>query len=269
MTKGSNSVNFYNNMFVHDHYEVHRHDVGSYCTRKEILSAIAHTSGSVLEVGTGISTLLEDLPTFQRFGIDISPTTIDRVHHIFNHKGIVADVRVADATHLPFPDQSFDVIVSSHVLEHIEDDSTCLQECARVLKPGGELILWVPGRINGQATEAEWQKNGHYRMYNKKRFVELEQCLLHSLKITSLCYPHKIHNLIWNRGKRIVRWINYPLKKYILRDHKTYEVRPFYQKIILPLFAALLNSCDKLTRSTEKNFLGAEFNMLVRFEKQP
>ena len=82
--------------------------------------------------------------------------SIEKVKHLFKEKGINANLRVADATQLPFPDNFFDVIVSSHVLEHIENDVLCIKECARVLKPGGELILWVPGRINGKATEEEW-----------------------------------------------------------------------------------------------------------------
>ena len=261
-------VMFYNNMFAHDHYEVHRYDVGSYCTRQEIIKSIQHTSGTVLEIGTGISTLLEDLPTFERFGIDLSPESIKRVQDIFSRKNIKATLSVADATKLPFPDNFFDVIVSSHVLEHIEHDAYVIQECARVLRPGGELILWVPGRISGVATREEWENNGHYRMYNKKRFYDLESQVAPVLKITSLCYTHKIHNLVWNRAKHAVRWMNYPLKKYIFRDNKTYEIRPTYQKIFLPAIVTALNACDRMTRKTEKNFLGAEFNVLVRFEKK-
>lgn len=268
MQNESKGINFYNNMFAYDQYEIHRHDIGSYCTRNEILKTIQHKMGTVLEIGTGISTILENMPTFKRFGIDISSVTLDRVKQIFKHKKIDADLRVADAIQLPFPDQFFDVIVSSHVLEHIENDTQVIKECARVLKPGGELVLWVPGRVTGIATQKEWDHNGHYRMYNKKRFLDLEKQVFPSLRITSLCYPHKVHNLIWNRAKHVVRWINYPIKKYIFRDNKTYEIRPLYQSIILPAVTTILNTFDKKTRTSEKNFLGAEFNVLVRFEKQ-
>lgn len=51
---------------------------------------------------------------------------------------------VADATRLPFPDKSFDVIVCSEVLEHIPDFGAALKECARLLKPGGRLAVTVP-----------------------------------------------------------------------------------------------------------------------------
>lgn len=54
-----------------------------------------------------------------------------------------ADV-AADLTGLPFPDGHFDVVLSSHVLEHIPDDRAALREIARVLKPSGWAVLLFP-----------------------------------------------------------------------------------------------------------------------------
>jgi len=51
---------------------------------------------------------------------------------------------VADALHLPFADESFDVIVCSEVLEHIPDYAQALREITRILKPGGKLAISVP-----------------------------------------------------------------------------------------------------------------------------
>ncbi len=55
-----------------------------------------------------------------------------------------------DVTRLEFPDNSFDAILCSHVLEHIPDDRCALHELHRVLKPGGWAILNVP--IQGDTT---------------------------------------------------------------------------------------------------------------------
>lgn len=54
-----------------------------------------------------------------------------------------ADV-VADIIDLPFPDETFDLIICAHVLEHVPDDRRAMREFARVLTPGGVAILLVP-----------------------------------------------------------------------------------------------------------------------------
>ncbi|NDD56020.1 class I SAM-dependent methyltransferase, partial [bacterium] len=171
-----------NKQHFYDHYfdrelpdnEVYQYDVGSYCTRRLICSHLHQRQGAVLEVGTGVSSLLADLQQFACFGIDISPRTIEGVRRLFAQKGLQADLRVASAELLPFDACSFDAIVSSHTFEHVENDHSAIKECARVLKPGGELILFVPGRVSGVATHEEFLRLGHYRMYNAKRMQEFE-----------------------------------------------------------------------------------------------
>ena len=51
---------------------------------------------------------------------------------------------VADCSRLPFADGSFDLVVHSHVLEHVADDVAVLRECLRVLRPGGRVVFNVP-----------------------------------------------------------------------------------------------------------------------------
>ncbi len=271
-TESEKRNNFYNNYFSSADYNVFRYDVGSFCTRKLIISQIKHKYGTLLEIGTGISSMLSDIKSskklnFDCFGVDISDTTISTVKKQFDALGIKAELKVADAESLPFPDNTFDVIISAHTLEHIENDINVIKECSRVLKPGGELIIFVPGRKNGIATQEEFSKFGHFRYYNKSKLQALENATSPDLKITKLIYPHKIHNLIWNRLKNLFRWTNYPIKKWILRDNKTYEVRPTYKKFFLPAVSKTLDLLDKTTMHTEKNFLGVEFNVLVKFEK--
>lgn len=57
-----------------------------------------------------------------------------------------------DITRLPFPDAVFDVVIASHVLEHIPDDGAALAEIARVLDPSGLAVLPVP-IVNSTTTE--------------------------------------------------------------------------------------------------------------------
>ena len=60
------------------------------------------------------------------------------------------DVRLIDASSLPFPDQSFDVVVGINFLEHLANDREFVGEMVRVLKPGGTFLLTCPDGISGR-----------------------------------------------------------------------------------------------------------------------
>ena len=63
----------------------------------------------------------------------------------------LADIK-ADICALPFQDNSFDLILCNHVLEHIPDDATAMKELFRVLKKGGTLIAQVPLNETAEVT---------------------------------------------------------------------------------------------------------------------
>jgi SAM-dependent methyltransferase len=71
------------------------------------------------------------------------------------------------ATALPFGDESFDVVSAFDVVEHCEDDVLAVSELARVLAPGGRMLLSVP------AYQWAWSDHdiraGHHRRYTKRR----------------------------------------------------------------------------------------------------
>lgn len=93
-----------------------------------------------------------------------------------------------DLHDIPFRENSFDVILCNHVMEHVEDDRRCMRELQRVLKPGGWAIMQVPidyGREetyeDTSITEPEererhfWQKD-HLRLYGRDYPDRLEEC---------------------------------------------------------------------------------------------
>ena len=55
-----------------------------------------------------------------------------------------AEADQQDLTDLPYPDASFDLILCSHVLEHIPNDRKAIREIGRVLRPGGHALIMVP-----------------------------------------------------------------------------------------------------------------------------
>jgi SAM-dependent methyltransferase len=70
---------------------------------------------------------------------------------------------------LPFADETFDVACAFDVVEHCDPESLALEELARVLKPGGRLLISVP------AYQWAWsefdEENGHHRRYTRPRAV--------------------------------------------------------------------------------------------------
>ncbi len=66
-------------------------------------------------------------------------------------------------------DDSYDIVIANHVLEHVEDDHAALSEMDRVTKPGGFVFLSVPDLLRVDATHeygrARHDKHGHWRVY--------------------------------------------------------------------------------------------------------
>ncbi len=79
-------------------------------------------------------------------GVDVSAQAIAHAEQAYAKPGAVEFVQ-ASCTRLPFPDLSFDVAVSFETLEHIEGQEAFLDELARVLAPGGVLILSCPNKL--------------------------------------------------------------------------------------------------------------------------
>ena len=67
---------------------------------------------------------------------------------------------------LPFGDGSFDVVFSHEVLEHVNDDRAACQEMARVLRPGGRAVIFVPNRLYPFETHGIYWR-GRYHFGNK------------------------------------------------------------------------------------------------------
>lgn len=258
---------FYEKYFDQNSYDSFKYDVGAYCTRTAIRNQIIPKKGAVLEIGIGLMSLLEELQMFECFGIDIAEKTIEKTSKLFKEKNLRGHFLKANAEKLPFSDNTFDLIITSHVFEHLENDEQAFQEACRVLKPGGQLIIFVPGSLDGKAPIGEWETCRHYRNYNLQEMRRLEISSNHKLQLNDISYPHKMHNLIWNRAKHLVRWINYPLKKWLFRDNKGIESRPVFQYFFLPMIAALLDTLDQLTRNKETYLLGTKFNVLAIFKK--
>jgi len=107
-----------------------------------------------------------------------------------------------DATRLPFADDSFDRVITSEVLEHIQSDTQAIGELVRVLKPGGAFAAtvptWFPEKINWMLTDeyhAPKSAGGHVRIYSA---TELKAKLRSAgLRLTGSHHAHALHSPYW------------------------------------------------------------------------
>jgi SAM-dependent methyltransferase len=107
-----------------------------------------------------------------------------------------------DARRLPFADGSFDVVITSEVLEHIQDDVAAIAEMVRVLKPGGRFAATVPAYlpeiVNWKLSDeyhAPKSPGGHVRIYSK---TELRAKLRSAgLDVDGYHRAHALHSPYW------------------------------------------------------------------------
>jgi len=110
--------------------------------------AQARDGGRVLEVGCGPGHLSGRLAHrgLVVTGVDLDPAMIERARANAERATPVAGLRpsflVGDVAALPFPDTSFDLVVSTLSLHHWADKQAGLMEIARVLRPGGRALVW-------------------------------------------------------------------------------------------------------------------------------
>ncbi|GAB3701894.1 class I SAM-dependent methyltransferase [Mariniluteicoccus flavus] len=104
--------------------------------------ACSRATGDVLDVGVGTGANLPHLPAGVRItGLDQSPAMVEQATRRARELGLDATMRVGDAGVLPFPDASFDTVLSTFVLCCVPDEGAALREMVRVLRPGGRLVL--------------------------------------------------------------------------------------------------------------------------------
>jgi ubiquinone/menaquinone biosynthesis C-methylase UbiE len=103
---------------------------------------MSRVRGCVLEIGVGTG---RNLPLYPRdvqvIGIDISAGMLQVAQERAAGLGVEADLRLGDAQALDFSDNTFDTVVSTLALGSIPDERRAVAEAARVLRPGGRLLL--------------------------------------------------------------------------------------------------------------------------------
>jgi len=133
---------------------------------------------SVLELGCGTGNNLRFLAEegFISFGIDSSPTAIEKARELLDRHGLHASLEVGDITDLPWPENSFDLVLDRAALVHNNPDRirNALKEAHRTMKPGGKLIsLGLKSMAHPDLEFGQCQESGAWSRFEKGKFKGL------------------------------------------------------------------------------------------------
>jgi SAM-dependent methyltransferase len=122
---------------------------------------------AILDVGCGLGMYVR---AFHRFSSNVHGVDIDE-EKVAEASQELPNIRVAPAEDLPYPDGTFDVVLSHEVIEHVTDDRQVMAEAVRVLRSpgpdpdslGGRLVVFAPNRLYPFETHgAYWGGRYHF-----------------------------------------------------------------------------------------------------------
>jgi SAM-dependent methyltransferase len=124
---------------------------------------------TVLDVGCGIKPYRQFFTTKNYTGIDIQGG---------GHRDEAKDVTLYfDGHTIPFPDNSFDTLLCTEVLEHADDPEMLVAECARVLKSGGRAYFSIPFVYPEHEVPYDFRRFTHFehqRLFSKNNFLDIQ-----------------------------------------------------------------------------------------------
>lgn len=184
---------------------------------------------TVLETGCGRGFYMHSLTFFpdikEIHGIDVNDKYLAVAKKHITDKRV--HLRNASIYELPYPDNSFDAVICSEVLEHLSDDAAALKEIRRVLKKNGVLLVSVPNQhfsflwdplnwllmkiFNTHVHKDIWWLAGiwadHERLYTREQLREVVEDAKFKIERTEMvvtsCWPFS-HFALYGIGKNIV-----------------------------------------------------------------
>ena len=129
-----------------------------------------------LGCGTGASTWYLAREGFSAYGIDASPTAIERTIARFTNEALRGNFQIGDFSHLPFQDHFFDCIIDICALQHnsLENAHTIIAEAIRVLKSGGKIFsMLINARSRFAHDSSPFDGKGFVHLYTEEEVFAL------------------------------------------------------------------------------------------------
>lgn len=125
----------------------------------------------LLDLGCGdgrLAPFWQSVTGAETYALELSPMAVEKAQRLF--PSVI--YTQGDATNTPYENQVFDIIVCQEVLEHIEQQALLINEAARILKPGGQLILTTPNKFY-----FDRRKGGNYSQQPIENIIDKEELI--------------------------------------------------------------------------------------------
>ncbi|MGC9052568.1 MAG: class I SAM-dependent methyltransferase [Candidatus Hydrogenedens sp.] len=174
-----------NNKWITIHHETEK-NYWWFILKREIITyfiqSLLKKTDSILEIGCGGGRLSCEL---QQLGYKVISTDFEPSAVFYTKKSGITHAFVSNSGEgIPIKNETIDLIVMTDVLEHIKDHSLTIQECHRVLKKEGYIVITVPAYPCLFSSWDRWNK--HYRRYTKEQLIYLAKTS--HLKIKKLTF---------------------------------------------------------------------------------
>lgn len=187
----------------------------------------------ILEIGSGKGAMVDYL---SKEGYDITGTEINEEYTNFAKNNFDINLEKMSRDNLEFEDESFDLVISFDVFEHIPNTAKHLQEVKRVLKPSGYYLLQTPNKWTNLPFEIiknrslRKHKEYHCSLHNywqiKNRFEKKGFCInFYEVPVVNDFFKKKIKKQFGLLGLIAIRIFNPDLFPYFLRTNFYLEAR--------------------------------------------
>ena len=219
--------------------------------------------GTMLDVGCGegrhIFGVMQDYPMMKCIGLDMDHESLEKAEEGYEYFESISEAGAeflkGSAYSLPFPNDTFDLVVCSEVLEHLHEYDDAVKEIFRVLKPRGKFYASVPASWPEKicwflSKDYQNQPGGHLRIFDQKKLIhQIEES---GFKFLTSEKFHAIHSPYW--------W----LRCFFWNSQDSNILVKFYKKILerhILKKPIVIDSIDKLLNP----LMGKSFSMY--FEK--
>lgn len=229
---------YINSPWCHLRYEVQRKKQVIFRTLRRIPPF--QRDARILDIGFGTGVVIYEFwkQGYEVYGCEVVKEAIDGFFGRFPGCKDSVSLQKADAEKLPYPDQTFDLVICSHVLEHIPDDKKCIQEIHRVLKNNGTAFILIPLNTNPEREPFHFKRNYEPRSFHqictKNGFVVLKYLLYSSWYDELINQFYALLGFPWKK-KTGDYSVKLKVSSFILRVHKLFTK-----------FLIMLNFLDKL-----------------------